>query len=193
MITAQSYKWSTTSQELFQLNNHYKNHYLIYIDKVNLISENYTWLKGSSIENIIQIARLYGDLYNNAAQVYNHELFFEQFTVTPEYLDITSIKDFLETKELTLEEFKKAIVNKSQELFGSGYLWVYLDEDKTLKIDIGVNAENLVRRKKCVPLIVIDLWEHSYYLKYRERALYVLDVIDNINWSIILDRINNIK
>lgn len=168
---------------------HYNQHYLKYVDKLNTIIKNTVFDK-LELRDIIKISRMSGELYQNAAQVWNHEFFFEQFSenriVIPNDIDV-----FInETFDGGLNNLIKSAIAESSKLFGSGYLWVYYRNNK-LKVKATPNAENLIKYP-LKPIICIDLWEHSYYLDYQnDRINYIKDIFAILDWNIISKRIEN--
>lgn len=168
---------------------HYHQHYLKYVDKTNQLIKDTVFDK-LELEDIIKISRMSGGLYQNAAQVWNHEFFFEQFSdkriVVP-----NDIERFIqETFGNTLDVLINSAIKESLKLFGSGYLWIYYHKGR-LNVKATPNAENLL--KYCLkPIICIDLWEHSYYLNYQnDRADYIKDIFNIIDWNVISKRIEN--
>lgn len=168
---------------------HYNQHYLKYLEKVNNYILNNKCLKNRDIEEIINIPQLNSDLYNNAAQVYNHEFFFNQFLGIQCSFDKSRFGRWLLDKGYSYLDLKKGIIKEASSLFGSGYIWIYY-KDNDLCIEATGNALNLVKRDYCIPLITIDLWEHSYYLDYQsDRERYIKCVLDNVNYSVIDKRL----
>ena len=168
---------------------HYNQHYLKYVDKLNTIIKNTVFDK-LELRDIIKISRMSGELYQNAAQVWTHEFFFEQFSenriVIPNNIDV-----FInETFDGGLNNLIKSAIAESSKLFGSGYLWVYYRNNK-LKVKATPNAENLIKYP-LKPIICIDLWEHSYYLDYQNDCInYIKDIFAILDWNIISKRIEN--
>lgn len=169
---------------------HYEQHYLHYVSNLNKI------ISGTSLEllplrSIITQSTEGGNTFNNATQVLNHEMFFEQFTghsneeVILPFLNKYGISS---TKEL-LSKF----INAVPHLFGSGYLWLVFNiESKNLQVISSKNSHNFVGKENYIPLICIDLWEHSFYLDYQSHKLaYVHDLLEVIDWQVIINRLPN--
>lgn len=174
---------------------HYEQHYLKYVHNLNKIIINSNWFKNTdTIENLISIANPYGDLYNNAAQVWNHEFFFNQFTNNPEHKITPKLEYLIHGRYDSINNFIKDCIKTGSSHFGSGYLWVYLDEKFRLIVETKNNAENLVKCKRCIPILCIDLWEHSYYLDYlNDRTVYLEQVFNRIDWNVIENRLSKLK
>ena len=141
------------------------------------------------IEEIVKAAPD-GGVFNNAGQVLNHVLYFLQFT-TPgrggmpdEKLDGLIRRDFG-----SLDNLKQKMEEAAITLFGSGWAWLSLDAEGKLQITQDVNAGNPLRRH-CKPLLCIDVWEHAYYIDYRNRrADYVKRLWDIVDWQVVSNRL----
>ncbi len=152
------------------LEYHYGKHLQTYIDNLNRMIE------GSPYEEMPLdeiVAKSTGGIFNNAAQTWNHTFFFE--TLTP---DPVAVPDVLEKKIEetfgTMETFKDEFSKAAVSLFGSGWVWLAADNDGRLEIVQESNAGNpLVRGLK--PLLTIDVWEHAYYIDYRNRRAAFID------------------
>lgn len=169
------------------LSFHYGKHYATYVKNTNDLIAG-TDLENAALEDIVSAAAgeasLKG-LFNNAAQAWNHEFFWNSLTekeenkTIPEPLMRQILKDFGSLSVL-LEEFKKAAVAQ----FGSGWAWLVFDKDK-LKIVSTGNAFTPLTTDEMVPLLCIDVWEHAYYLDYQNRRVDFVEGILNhcLNWS----------
>ena len=169
------------------LSFHYGKHYATYVKNTNDLILG-TDLENAALEDIVSAAAgeasLKG-LFNNAAQAWNHEFFWNSLTekeenkTIPEPLMRQILKDFGSLSVL-LEEFKKAAVAQ----FGSGWAWLVFDKDK-LKIVSTGNAFTPLTTDEMVPLLCIDVWEHAYYLDYQNRRVDFVEGILNhcLNWS----------
>ena len=171
------------------LNYHYNRHYQKYIDNANFLLKG-TQLEDKSSEWIIKSGcKLIPGQENNIYQVFNHELYFKQFTKTsskvpPARLYVEFAKNFS-----SFENFKNEFETKSMEVFGSGYAWVVQDQNKSLKIIQTQNAKNPLSIN-LNPILVNDLWEHTYYLDYKnDRQLYVKNFWKIIDWKVIESRL----
>ena len=169
------------------LSFHYGKHYATYVKNTNDLIAG-TDLENAALEDIVSAvageASLKG-LFNNAAQAWNHEFFWNSLTekeenkTIPEPLMRQILKDFGSLSVL-LEEFKKAAVAQ----FGSGWAWLVFDKDK-LKIVSTGNAFTPLTTDEMVPLLCIDVWEHAYYLDYQNRRADFVDGVLNhcLNWA----------
>lgn len=169
------------------LNYHYGKHLQTYLDNVNRMIEG-TPFADMKLKDMITKAQ--GALYNNAAQAFNHIIFFKQLTPTP-----TTISPLL-TQALvarfgSIDAFKSEFSNAAVTLFGSGWVWLALDANNVLQIVPEPNAGNPITRNMR-PLMCIDVWEHAYYLDYQNRrGDYIKNFWNLVNWDYIEKRMQD--
>lgn len=169
------------------LNYHYGKHLQTYLDNVNHMIEG-TPFADMKLKDMITKAQ--GALYNNAAQAFNHIIFFKQLTPTP-----TTISPLL-TQALvarfgSVDAFKSEFSNAAAALFGSGWVWLALDANNVLQIVPEPNAGNPITRNMR-PLMCIDVWEHAYYLDYQNRrGDYIKNFWNLVNWDYIEKRMQD--
>ncbi|WP_337585655.1 superoxide dismutase [Prevotellamassilia timonensis] len=169
------------------LNYHYGKHLQTYLDNVNRMIEG-TPFAEMKLKDMITKAQ--GALYNNAAQAFNHIIFFKQLTPTP-----TTISPLL-TQALvarfgSVDAFKSEFSNAAAALFGSGWVWLALDANNVLQIVPEPNAGNPITRNMR-PLMCIDVWEHAYYLDYQNRrGDYIKNFWNLVNWDYIEKRMQD--
>ncbi|MDD7439071.1 superoxide dismutase [Prevotellamassilia timonensis] len=169
------------------LNFHYGKHLQTYLDNVNRMIEG-TPFAEMKLKDMITKAQ--GALYNNAAQAFNHIIFFKQLTPTP-----TTISPLL-TQALvarfgSVDAFKSEFSNAAATLFGSGWVWLALDANNVLQIVPEPNAGNPITRDMR-PLMCIDVWEHAYYLDYKNRrGDYIKNFWNLVNWDYIEKRMQD--
>ena len=191
MIEAKSLKYETTALEPFiseqTLLFHHQKHYLGYVNKVNELILQSDFKDLSLTEIILRASSdtVYTALFNQAAQVYNHEFYFDSLTPSSSTKDISSSLNGLIEKDFSsVENLKEKLVEVGLSVFGSGYVWLVLQEN-TLKVLPFSNAFTPLTSGFTTPLLAIDVWEHAYYLdKQNLRAAYLKDVVNNLlNWS----------
>lgn len=169
------------------LNYHYGKHLQTYLDNVNRMIEG-TPFAEMKLKDMITKAQ--GALYNNAAQAFNHIIFFKQLTPTP-----TTISPLL-TQALvarfgSVDAFKSEFSNAAATLFGSGWVWLALDANNVQQIVPEPNAGNPITRNMR-PLMCIDVWEHAYYLDYQNRrGDYIKNFWNLVNWDYIEKRMQD--
>ena len=172
------------SQETIEY--HYGKHLQTYIDNLNNLIPG-TPYEEMPLEGIVVSAS--GPVFNNAAQVWNHVFFFN--TLSPAKKDIPlELKDYLIRDFGSVETFKEEFRKAAVSLFGSGWVWLAQDPEGRLHIITESNAGNpLCRGWK--PLMVMDVWEHAYYIDYRNRrAAFVDSCWDLIDWDVVVQRLD---
>ena len=129
-----------------------------------------------------------GGLFNNAGQVLNHTMYFEQFSNTPQPMG-EKLSSLLERDFGGVEAFKKEFEQKGVGLFGSGWVWLSLDASGKLVITQQKNAENPVTMG-LKPLLTFDVWEHAYYLDYQNRrADHLAALWQIVDWQVVENRL----
>lgn len=167
------------------LSFHHGKHHKAYVDKANALVSG-TNLEGESPERIIQACRGKSDrmeLFNNAAQAWNHDFYWQSLRPKGGGRPPAAIIDKIEAAFGDFDAFKKQYADAAVKQFGSGWAWLVAD-GPTLKIVKTSNADSpLTQGQK--PLLTIDVWEHAYYLDYQNRRPdYVAAVIDKLlNWE----------
>lgn len=164
---------------------HHGKHLKAYVDNLNKL------LPDSGFENLSLtevVKKSEGGMFNNAGQVLNHAMYFEQFSNNPKPMG-EKMNGLLERDFGSVEAFKKEFEQKGATLFGSGWVWLSADKDGKLVITQQKNAENPVTMGLC-PLLTFDVWEHAYYLDYQNRrADYLAALWQVVDWSIVEKRL----
>ena len=167
------------------LSFHHGKHLKAYVDNLNKM------LPGSGLENLPLsevICKAEGGLFNNAGQVLNHAMYFEQFANNPKPMG-DKMKALLERDFGSVEDFKKECEAKGATLFGSGWVWLSSDKDGKLVITQQKNAENPVTMG-LTPLLTFDVWEHAYYLDCQNRrADYLAALWQIVDWQVVEGRL----
>ncbi len=160
---------------------HYGKHHQTYVNKLNELIEN-TKYEDLSLSEIIKSSE--GGIFNNAAQVSNHDFFWNG--LTPNQTNIPSnLEDELVKAFGSVEEFKKEFTAKAIGQFGSGWAWLVQDENKNLKIITTSNAQTPIQ-SDLNPLLVCDVWEHAYYIDVRNaRPAYLENFWKLVNWDFV--------
>ena len=165
---------------------HHGKHLAGYVNNLNGLLEG-SPLEGLPLEEIVLKAQ--GGMLNNAGQILNHELYFEQFcspkadNAPTGKLAEAIVRDFG-----SFEAFKEAFQKGGATLFGSGWVWLSADKDGKLIITQETNAANPIQ-KGLKPLLTFDVWEHAYYLDYQNRRPDHLNALwQIIDWSVIEKR-----
>jgi Fe-Mn family superoxide dismutase len=167
------------------LSFHHGKHLKAYVDNLNKALPG-SGLEGLSLQEVVCKAQ--GGMFNNAGQVLNHTMYFEQFSNTPHPLG-SKMQTLLERDFGSVEAFKKEFEQKGATLFGSGWVWLSADKDGKLVITQQKNAENPVT-DGLMPLLTFDVWEHAYYLDYQNRrADYLAALWRLVDWQIVESRL----
>lgn len=169
---------------------HYGKHHRGYVDKLNTLIEG-TRFEDLPLEQIIVSAREQAeiDILNNAAQAWNHAFFWQCLSPKGQSEPVGRIRDLVEDEFGDIDKFKEDFRAAATSQFGSGWTWLVLDSGK-LRIMSTTNADSPVGTD-VTPLLTLDVWEHAYYLDYRnERARYVDAFLDRlIDWKFALDNV----
>ena len=190
MFTLKSLPFSPEALEPYisarTLEFHYGKHHQAYVDNLNKLVAD-TDLASLSLEDLIKkVANqpAQAAIFNNAAQVYNHDFFWASLRPAKQAMPMSTalvalIKRDFGSLEQLLVEAKEAVLSQ----FGSGWVWLVLDNDR-LKIVKTANADTVLGRG-LKPLLVLDVWEHAYYLDYQNRrGDFALAVFANLlNWE----------
>ena len=167
------------------LSFHYGKHLKAYVDNLNKMLPG-SGLEGMPLSEVVRKAE--GGLFNNAGQVLNHTLYFEQFSNTPQPMS-AKLAALLEKCFGSVEAFKKEFEQKGVTLFGSGWVWLSADKDGKLVITQQKNAENPVTMG-LNPLLTFDVWEHAYYLDYQNRrADHLAALWQIVDWQVVEGRL----
>lgn len=170
------------------LSYHYGKHFRNYVDNLNQLVDGSKY-EGLSLTELVRKAPE-GPVADNAGQVLNHSLFFEQLMPAPNAKRPTG--EFLFLIEQSFESFESMIeqLNRAAaSFFGSGWTFLAMDEAGELKILSLSNGDNPLRYN-LVPLLAIDVWEHAYYLDYQNRRKdYLQNLWLLINWHVVSGRI----
>ena len=165
---------------------HHGKHLAAYVNNLNALLPG-SGFEESSLEEIVLGAS--GGILNNAGQILNHELYFEQFAGKPaETKPSGALKAAIERDFGSFEAFQDEFQKKGATLFGSGWVWLSADKDGKLVITQEPNAANPIQ-KGLKPLLTFDVWEHAYYLDYQNRRPDHLAALwQIIDWEVIEKR-----
>jgi Fe-Mn family superoxide dismutase len=168
------------------LSFHYGKHHQTYVNKLNELTAG-TEFANMKLEDVIVRTAGQADkagIFNNAAQVWNHTFYWNSLSPKGGGRPTGKIGDKIEADFGSYENFTKQFVETGIAQFGSGWVWLVEDEG-VLKIIKTPNAENPISQKKGKALLVIDVWEHGYYLDYQNRRNdYLKMVVDKLlNWD----------
>ena len=163
---------------------HYGKHFQTYVNKLHELIK-CTLYEDMELPEII--CKASGALYNNAAQAWNHDFYFEQLSPTPTEMS-PRLSALIMKSFGTIEKFKEDLLQNATTLFGAGWTGVVLHNDETLTIENESNAGTPLTRG-LRPILTLDVWEHAYYIDYRNnRAEHLKQIWGLINWNVVEER-----
>ncbi len=168
-------------QETLEL--HHGKHHQAYVTALNGFVEKDASLQGKSLDEIVKMSHnnaAMAGVFNNAGQHWNHILFWQNMSATgggiPGALEKKLVEDFG-----SVQAFKDAFKTAATTQFGSGWAWLILGTDGKLKCTKTPNGSNPLATGEGRALLGCDVWEHSYYLDFRNRRPdYVTNWLDNL-------------
>lgn len=167
------------SAETFEY--HYGKHHAAYVTNLNNLIPN-TEFADKSLEDIVKTSS--GGIYNNSAQVWNHTFFWNCMKPNGGTAPSGALADAINKKWGSYEDFKKAFQASAVGNFGSGWTWLVKKADGSVDIvNMGAAGTPLTTADKA--LLCIDVWEHAYYIDYRNaRPKFVETFLNNlVNWD----------
>ena len=174
---------------------HYNKHYNAYTENLNNALKHLPEFKDmdiiSILKNIKENNNYYMAIRNNGGGYLNHSMYFDMLTPKSTPLP-NKLEEKINENFTNFDNFKSEIISKGLSHFGSGWVWVILENDK-LKIITTNNQDNPYMFGQ-TPIMGIDLWEHAYYLKYKNlRKDYLENIFNVIDWNIVENYYNNLK
>lgn len=166
---------------------HHGKHHAGYVDNLNRLIKD-TLFAEMSLEEIIKKSA--GGIFNNASQVYNHDFYFNGMS-SNKSLPSELLIEWIERDFDSMEQFKERFVQTAATLFGSGWVWLSINKEDRLIIETRSNADNPILYEHR-PLLTCDVWEHAYYVDYRNaRAAYLEQWWKLINWDFVSQNLAN--
>lgn len=160
---------------------HYGKHHNAYVVNLNKLVAD-TDFAGMSLEDVIKNSE--GGIFNNAAQIWNHTFYWN--CLTPNTTEASSeLAEAINQAFGSMEEFKAKFTTSAATNFGSGWTWLVKNAQGALEI---VNTSNAgcPLTENYTPLLTIDVWEHAYYIDYRNaRPQYLESIWNIINWEFV--------
>ncbi len=174
------------------LDFHHGKHHKAYVDKVNAVLDE-KGLAGASLSEVIRAGKDKGDpkLFNNAAQIWNHNFFWRCLAAPDDRRPTGKLAALVEegfgSAEALLAKLKEEAVNH----FSNGWAWLVLDRGQ-LRITSLHDADTPVVHDGMQPLLTLDVWEHAYYIDYRnDRAKFAESVLGNIiDWEFVASNLD---
>lgn len=164
------------------LEYHHGKHHRAYVDKLNELIQG-TEYEDASLEDIV--LRASGEIFNNAAQAWNHAFYWQCMSPRGGGEPATDFGRELKTAFTSFASFKQKFSKAAEKTFGSGWTWLVRNDKGALAIVSTSNAENPMRRGRTA-LLTCDVWEHAYYIDYRNaRPDYVTAFWNVVNWDFV--------
>ena len=165
---------------------HHGKHHQAYVDNLNKLVPG-TPHEGQSLEEIITSSK--GGIFNNAAQIWNHTFYFDSLGPVGHDIPSRPLYEAIDAKwgdlDVFMAEFSKAALAN----FGSGWTWLVKSTDGSLDIVSTSNAATPLTQTDVTPLLTCDVWEHAYYIDYRNaRAKYLENFWKVVDWKVVSER-----
>jgi superoxide dismutase, Fe-Mn family len=167
---------------------HHGKHHQAYVDKTNELAIE-TGHDGLSLVELIGKAKK-GPLFNNAAQLWNHSFFWQCLSSEPQK-PAKILQEKIDDAFGSTDAMIKAFAQEATAHFGSGWAWLVLKDDK-LAITSLHDADTPVARDGMAPLFTLDVWEHAYYIDYRNERPKFIDAVLNscVNWDFVAQNLD---
>ena len=165
---------------------HHTKHHQKYVDKFNAAVEN-TKLDGKSPEEIFPVISTVPDaVARNAGQTYNHNLFWKSMARDENTEPVGKLSDAINEHFGSFSGFREAFADAAAGQFGSGWAWLIRDNGRLVITTTPNHVNPLmdIAEAQGKPLFCLDVWEHAYYLKYRNKRTDFIDAFWNVlNWE----------
>lgn len=171
---------------------HHGKHHATYVKKTNEMIEGKGDLSGASLVDVVRKAGTSGDkkLFNNSAQLWNHSFFWQ--CLSPDKQQPSGkLAQLIDEGFGGIDPMLQKLGDEAVNHFSNGWAWLVLDRDQ-LKITSLHDADTPLVHDGMVPLFTLDVWEHAYYIDYRnERPKFVTSVLSNIvNWDFVAQNLD---
>ena len=170
------------------LDYHHGKHHKAYVDKVNAAVDGKEGLAGASLAELIRAAKEKGDkgLFNNAAQHWNHSFFWQCLAPPQGQRPTGQLAELIDEGFGDVDALLAKLKEEAVGHFSNGWAWLVLDGG-ALKVTSLHDADTPVVHEGMKPLLTLDVWEHAYYIDYRnERPKFAESVLGNIvDWEFV--------
>ena len=176
---------------------HYSKHYLGYINKLNAALKEANNKSNEIVDILKKMDMKNGALRNNAGGYYNHMLYFDIMSPTPQKAPTGELKAKIDATFGSVDELIKQLDDAGAKRFGSGWAWLVVKADGSLAVTSTANQDNPLMPEAEVagtPILGIDVWEHAYYLKYQNKRDEYLKAFTNVlDWKQVEDNYKKAK
>ena len=167
------------SQETLEF--HYGKHHQTYVTNLNNMIQG-TDLEGADLEHIVKNST--GGIFNNAAQIWNHTFYWNSLSPQGGNEPTGALADAINETFGDYQQFQEAFTTTAVTTFGSGWAWLVKNAQGKLELVSTSNAGTPLTEKGVTPLITCDVWEHAYYIDYRNaRPQYLKSYWNLVNWQ----------
>jgi Fe-Mn family superoxide dismutase len=164
------------------LEYHHGKHHRAYVNKLNQLVQG-TEFEAMTLHELIRKST--GSIFNNAAQIWNHSFYWNCLDPKGGGKPAGALARAIDASFGSFDEFTAQFKGCATAKFGSGWTWLTKHADGTLSISNSDDADNPLRLNQ-VPLLTCDIWEHAYYIDYRnERSKYVEAYWHLVNWDFV--------
>jgi Fe-Mn family superoxide dismutase len=161
---------------------HYGKHHKTYVDKLNGLLAG-TDMENAALEDVITNSE--GGVFNNAAQVWNHTFYWHCLSPNGGGEPTGALADAISSAFGSFADFKEQFTNSAINNFGSGWTWLVQKADGSVAIHNTSNA-GCPLTEGVTPLLTVDVWEHAYYIDYRNaRPKYMEAFWNLVNWEFV--------
>jgi Fe-Mn family superoxide dismutase len=165
---------------------HYGKHHQTYVDKLNGLLPG-SEFEGKTLEEIIKTSS--AGVFNNAAQIWNHSFYWNCLSPNGGGAPEGALADAINAAFGSYDAFKEAFTLSAINNFGSGWTWLVKNSDGSVAITNTSNAATPLTDDSVTPLLTVDVWEHAYYIDYRNaRPAYLKAFWELVNWSFASDQ-----
>jgi Fe-Mn family superoxide dismutase len=166
---------------------HYSKHHAAYVKNLNAAIAGSGAEKMSMEQILAGVSKLSPAIRNNAGGHLNHEFFWSVLTPEKNTKPSSDLQKAIQDSFTSLDALKEKINQAAISRFGSGWVWLYVNQQGRLEICTTPNQDNPlmdIAENKGIPVFAIDVWEHAYYLKYQNKRPDYLNAIWNVvNWN----------
>jgi Fe-Mn family superoxide dismutase len=167
-----------SEEQLFDF--HYGKHHAAYFANLNKLIDGTPWAD-KTLEDVVRESQ--GGIFNNAAQAWNHSFFWDCLSPSGGGAPTGPIAEAIVKNFGDYSTFKEKFASAAATLFGAGWAWLAQNSDGSLEIWQGANADTPLRHGK-KPILTLDVWEHAYYIDYRNARPKFIDTWwDVVNWD----------
>lgn len=169
------------------LDFHYGKHHQTYVTKLNGLVTG-TEFAGKTLEEVVKTSS--GGVFNNAAQIWNHTFYWNSLSPNGGGEPTGAVADAINAAFGSFAEFKSKFNDSAVNNFGSSWTWLVKNADGSLAIVNTSNAATPLTDEGVTPLMTVDLWEHAYYIDYRNaRPNYLEGFWALVNWDFVAENL----